>query len=1094
MAYNGFGEYMQIKQQKLMEQQQSQYGDILREQKQSDTFRGCVFYATGNISIDGRGTDDIKQLIILNGGVFSNYETSQVTHIIAQSLSFSRYRQLFPQKFKSKQSKVSSSSHSKQIKSSSPSVIKPSWLLKCIESGKVLPIQESDIPQWSSAPSAQTNVHSMLYTSGNNNKFVDSKSAGDQSLQMGDSSSQFSVKQQQQKSNQQQQLQSSDQWKRQNSSMNAEFVSQFYSQSRLHYLSTWKQKISEYSYSRIQNQDGKQPSSAISKQLESTSTSERCIIHIDLDCFFASVSLLKYPELKDKPVVICHHNQSQDQSKSGPSTSSSIGKGGSEIASCNYAARQFGIHNGMYLRKCKQLCPHLVMLPYDFDAYESAMLRFYECLSSFEIYGLKFDALQGVSCDEAYLDCTSMVQQQWSSVVNDKQLLQPENNQFRRIASEQYDGDIVGKDTVLQVALKLQRDVMESVGVDASIGVGPSMLLARQATRKSKPHGIFITTVTDDNDHSRIQQFMDDFKIEDLQQIGYSIVDKLKKSPLNQYMQKNDEQSIQVRDLRMALTRHTSSSISASNPHVLKQSQNSFNTKCLDCLKKIIGEKTGLKLFAMLHGYESVQERGLYSFFQQQQKNSLAVQSTSSHVNSNTKGDLIGVLSSHQVAEDCLSVAKTVSAEINWGIRFESYQQLDIFMLSLYAEVCQRLCKTQQDKIDTFSRQQVIDYLAHSLPQDLRFKQITLKLRMRHPNAELEPSHKSLGCGMHVPFSKSLKVPDNFSFVQCFDILHSLNNDDERGSSLQLQQHKQQNQQDCLMDQMRQMWWQSIGRNEVWMVEQAASVGSMQEPESAAQSRIFLRDLRGIGIQFSQIYKAATQDSSLRKSIPELQRDIVESIDQDMLHQTQHSQKKVAQQSSANKVNAPQQPQMYTESQLDWDVMKELPSDIRNEVLEYVSPTKGVKRRNIDVSSPSDGVKQQKRQQLQQSSVLSNELKKDQTVNDVKVSHMINFTQDDRAFPLQSLGSVMGSQQSQTEPLDFDIDLTLAAWTAHLEQDYTQVLSSVDNTISDAAVLGNMEYLCKVRDWLRDNFDESIASSQLRQIQLSLSKFDFLKQ
>jgi DNA repair protein REV1 len=61
------------------------------------------------------------------------------------------------------------------------------------------------------------------------------------------------------------------------------------------------------------------------------------------------------PELKGKPVGVCHSN-----SKNGTA----------EVASCNYEARKFGVKNGMFIRKAKELCPDIVVVPYQFDKYE----------------------------------------------------------------------------------------------------------------------------------------------------------------------------------------------------------------------------------------------------------------------------------------------------------------------------------------------------------------------------------------------------------------------------------------------------------------------------------------------------------------------------------------------------------------------------------------------------------------------------------------------------------------------------------------------------------------------------------------------------
>lgn len=109
-----------------------------------------------------------------------------------------------------------------------------------------------------------------------------------------------------------------------------------------------------------------------------------------MDCFFVSVGLRNHPELRGKPVAIAHArsgeiktitseqkmNREQEYalySKRLPiGVTSRVDKidtlsSMSEIASCSYEARKFGIRNGMFLGQAVKMCPDLKMLPYDFE-------------------------------------------------------------------------------------------------------------------------------------------------------------------------------------------------------------------------------------------------------------------------------------------------------------------------------------------------------------------------------------------------------------------------------------------------------------------------------------------------------------------------------------------------------------------------------------------------------------------------------------------------------------------------------------------------------------------------------------------------------
>ena len=107
---------------------------------------------------------------------------------------------------------------------------------------------------------------------------------------------------------------------RQNTVINPSFLKSYFDQSRLHHLSSWKADLK----SQMQQLTSSRPLRRYPRP------QQRWILHVDFDCFFCSVSLISRPELKDKPVCVGHGG----------------GRSG-EIASCNYVARKFGVHNGM---------------------------------------------------------------------------------------------------------------------------------------------------------------------------------------------------------------------------------------------------------------------------------------------------------------------------------------------------------------------------------------------------------------------------------------------------------------------------------------------------------------------------------------------------------------------------------------------------------------------------------------------------------------------------------------------------------------------------------------------------------------------------
>jgi DNA repair protein REV1 len=193
-----------------------------------------------------------------------------------------------------------------------------------------------------------------------------------------------------------------------------------------------------------------------------TRNGPRCIMHIDFDCFFCSVSLISRPELKDKPVVVGHGG----------------GKSG-EISSCNYVARKFGVHNGMFMGRAFELCKDLVCLPYDFPAYEKASRDFYEILLS-----VNADATQAVSVDEALLDVSS--------------LLEPD-----------------------ALAVSIRDRVREKTLCEVSVGIGGNILQAKLAMRKAKPAGQYHLQ------SDEVQEFMQNVEVRDLPGVGWKLSEKL---------------------------------------------------------------------------------------------------------------------------------------------------------------------------------------------------------------------------------------------------------------------------------------------------------------------------------------------------------------------------------------------------------------------------------------------------------------------------------------------------------------------------------------------------------------------------------------
>ena len=105
---------------------------------------------------------------------------------------------------------------------------------------------------------------------------------------------------------------------------------------------------------------------------------QRRIAHLDMDAFYASVELLRYPELKGLPLVVGGRYRSgllgDASQRDFARLRDYVGRG--VVTTATYEARAFGVHSGMGLMKAARLAPDAVFLPADFDRYREYSQRF----------------------------------------------------------------------------------------------------------------------------------------------------------------------------------------------------------------------------------------------------------------------------------------------------------------------------------------------------------------------------------------------------------------------------------------------------------------------------------------------------------------------------------------------------------------------------------------------------------------------------------------------------------------------------------------------------------------------------------------------
>jgi len=199
-----------------------------------------------------------------------------------------------------------------------------------------------------------------------------------------------------------------------------------------------------------------------------------------MDAFFASVELLRYPQLKGLPVVIGGARRREDdllarareRYPDGDWSSRTLGKippdvfhrlssyvGRGVITTATYPARQFGVGSAMGLMKAAKLCPDCLLLPVDFDEVRRFSRLFKQTVAEIA------PVVQDRGIDEIYIDLTHVPG--------------------------------VEKDGGRELAALIQQRIFEATGLTCSIGVAPNKLLAKLASEFNKPNGISIVTMDD---------------------------------------------------------------------------------------------------------------------------------------------------------------------------------------------------------------------------------------------------------------------------------------------------------------------------------------------------------------------------------------------------------------------------------------------------------------------------------------------------------------------------------------------------------------------------------------------------------------------
>lgn len=205
----------------------------------------------------------------------------------------------------------------------------------------------------------------------------------------------------------------------------------------------------------------------------------RVVAHLDMDAFYASVELLRYPELRGQPVVIgggARHAPVVETDRQTGATHRRFARlrdyaGRGVITTATYEARALGVHSAIGLMKAAASAPDAILLPVDFDQYRQYSRRFKEAVRAIA------PQVEDRGIDEIYIELTELVAERLPPVDD-------AGDAAHRAAEAWW--------SAREIALELKRAVQAATGLTCSVGLAPNKLVAKIASELDKPDGLTV--------------------------------------------------------------------------------------------------------------------------------------------------------------------------------------------------------------------------------------------------------------------------------------------------------------------------------------------------------------------------------------------------------------------------------------------------------------------------------------------------------------------------------------------------------------------------------------------------------------------------
>ena len=189
------------------------------------------------------------------------------------------------------------------------------------------------------------------------------------------------------------------------------------------------------------------------------------ILHVDMDAFYASVATRERPDLAAVPVIVG-------------------GAGRGVVLSANYLARRYGVRSAMPMSRARRICPDAVVLPPDFEEFaqvSSAVM---------EVFRQVTPVVEALSLDEAFLDVSSV--------------------------ARRYGGP-------RGVAEWVRAAVHDEQRITCSVGIAASPVLAKLATRRAKPDGVYVV------EPEEVTSFLHPLDVDELWGVGEKTAAQLRR-------------------------------------------------------------------------------------------------------------------------------------------------------------------------------------------------------------------------------------------------------------------------------------------------------------------------------------------------------------------------------------------------------------------------------------------------------------------------------------------------------------------------------------------------------------------------------------